>query len=682
MNHSAIGRSIRNVRPVHAIAVLLAGASFGLADEKPALDSGSRKVIPNTVFEVPVLVVFNTGEKLRDKKDNKIIKPERDIWRGGVQQLEIEVERRDSRRPFQLAIAEGNPGDSGSSAKSSIWLATIVAALQRADDLAGVKMVVAFDAEANGPSAGGMICLSLLSVLDGRAVPKDFAFTGGIMPDGTISHVGGMVEKIRAAKQKGISRVLFPSGVRFAEDFTSGDLVDLRKLSRELKIELIPVQNVATAFRIVHRLPSDGHHILDGSAPSTSEENEAKLIIQNSLRIKRGYEAVGKLPEGIRNELLNGREWASVRALAGKSARSFRAGHLWSAYTRRTRWLSGMLGLQAATEDVAHAANGTGVYEKIPAEKRQDALNDLGRLTESGGGLKKRLTEMAGQLEPAGSQFCAGFIGQYYRVLAEWESTVALQARFIQLPEKEEPTGQARKDILGKLALRRLWLGHQGLKILELMMSESAILCTGLPNASINGPKAVSALRFFRTAVRSAHSAFHTEVIIPWASRREITVTAAWDEIGNLDDNVLPIRRSYGLAFERGGRAPVADPGPADAFRTAVNAQRLALSLAEVSGLFVKWNELSPYYDDNRDLQYYNPELLSHLLREARRNALTNILACQKIKVPCPEAIAWLQLGDDTRDDNATEKVDVLVYYWKASLLSQVLRMIFESKSE
>ncbi len=62
----------------------------------------------------------------------------------------------------------------------------------------------------DGPSAGVTLFVALVSLLTGRRVRKDVAMTGEISLRGLVLPVGGIKEKILAAKRAGISCVLLP----------------------------------------------------------------------------------------------------------------------------------------------------------------------------------------------------------------------------------------------------------------------------------------------------------------------------------------------------------------------------------------------------------------------------------------------------------------------------------------
>ncbi len=80
----------------------------------------------------------------------------------------------------------------------------------------------------DGPSAGIAMVTSIASLLTGRAVPATVAMTGEITLRGKVLPVGGIKEKILAAKRAGIERVVLPeSNRRDVDEVEAGLLVGL-----------------------------------------------------------------------------------------------------------------------------------------------------------------------------------------------------------------------------------------------------------------------------------------------------------------------------------------------------------------------------------------------------------------------------------------------------------------------
>jgi len=62
----------------------------------------------------------------------------------------------------------------------------------------------------DGPSAGITLLTSILSVYTSRAINGDYAMTGELNLQGGVLPIGGLKEKILAAKQHGLKHVIIP----------------------------------------------------------------------------------------------------------------------------------------------------------------------------------------------------------------------------------------------------------------------------------------------------------------------------------------------------------------------------------------------------------------------------------------------------------------------------------------
>ena len=62
----------------------------------------------------------------------------------------------------------------------------------------------------DGPSAGITMALAVLSALTGAKIKSNVAMTGEVTLRGRVLPIGGLKEKVTAAKQAGIDTILIP----------------------------------------------------------------------------------------------------------------------------------------------------------------------------------------------------------------------------------------------------------------------------------------------------------------------------------------------------------------------------------------------------------------------------------------------------------------------------------------
>ena len=146
-----------------------------------------------------------------------------------------------------VAFAASQPGKgtirfndtAGSMAKDSVFNATSVLRTVTGFDVADFDLHINVVGGGNidGPSAGLPFFLALYSAVTKTPMPQDVAMTGELTIQGKIRAVGGIQEKLYAARQAGMRRVLVPKENLRETDAALGGL------------EIVPATSVAQVLR-------------------------------------------------------------------------------------------------------------------------------------------------------------------------------------------------------------------------------------------------------------------------------------------------------------------------------------------------------------------------------------------------------------------------------------------------
>ena len=107
-----------------------------------------------------------------------------------------------------------------------------------------------------GPSAGGALTVLTMAALTNQNFNEEVAMTGTINSGGLIGTVGGLKEKITAASENGIKKVLIPQGERFNfkiinqnnTNETLNETIDLYEFGKEKGIEVKEVAIIEDAY--------------------------------------------------------------------------------------------------------------------------------------------------------------------------------------------------------------------------------------------------------------------------------------------------------------------------------------------------------------------------------------------------------------------------------------------------
>ena len=127
----------------------------------------------------------------------------------------------------------------------------------------------------DGPSAGITMTTAITSALTKIPVKRDVAMTGEVTLRGRVLPIGGLKEKLLAAKTAGIKTVLIPKD----------NVADLKKIPSEVKegIQIIPVDHVDQVLRLALSLEKPEEFLIKAGA---NNELPVAVIEKASNKVK------------------------------------------------------------------------------------------------------------------------------------------------------------------------------------------------------------------------------------------------------------------------------------------------------------------------------------------------------------------------------------------------------------
>ena len=274
-----------------------------------------------------------------------------------------------------------------------------------------------------------------------------------------------------------------------------------------------------------------------------------------------------------------------------------------------------------------------------------------------------------------------------YRLIVQADETLRLQLAQIEaLPDNQIPEGKTKEQLFFEtcfqsqpIQLLMTQCIHQHLNGYHALATQQGETLVAM---DVDRIRIQQVERFFYAAFRSIQTTFKTEVLHSLAEEYDLPVDdvsahlLAYDSTLNISiptyDRIKQIHDA--LADEGDTKASL--------FKATFNAHLCASSVAELSGIVVRWSELGADVNENDELVYEKTSMLSQLIREARINSIEKMNRCYEKGIPCVSSIWMFENAEAGRDDPSVDQVDVLLNYWQASLQAQALQMLFQTKTE
>lgn len=655
-------KRLRSMMPMAlALSLLFSTIAFG----QGALKLGSEAVGKVVKYNMPCLTVS-------------------EAYGGKLSYLPMTVAKGKGSAPLRVMIVDDTPNGSGQTIHSSIWMASVLAAMLRNDTMHGVTITVEFTGSVDGPSAGGVTCLAILSALDGLPLPNDFAMTGTILPDGTIGVVGGVPDKMLAAARAGMKRIFIPAFQRIVKVRDGEELkdVDLQRLADELKIELHFVENILEAYSILHNKPLERSGYINMRQVTRLPKDMEDVLVKgynkyNALVVER----VEKAPEDAKTYIADGYSLNPAMAqslyqegkLLSAAITIFHSWQAWQAFDKANEFLEKFnlkkpdwskidylreyhlrklivtLGedmdefFKKNTEEKAKKKKE--YFEKNYGTSDDDKLT--GYFPNS-----KNMTEITAQLEP---------IGVEERL---WGALNTCDRRRL---SKEQIEKASLKE------LERAWSNEMDiLYFMSLIMLDDSEYTDYLKEFGELFPKMNSVSRA-QEVERLFYSAAIAVDAVAHDNYNASAESASADSKNPQPPEKLenPMLDSYFELAEQTNycHGLLLPDSPKKPTHLKYHTQA---SLKANMGMFAMAAALVVMYGPDQ-----SNDFLPHLWRIARASAVHNISECVAAGVPCPSAIYDFELAEAS-NNSETSPILGLVSYWRASLYSKALMMSFK----
>ncbi len=289
------------------------------AQEKP---TGAPLVLSNveTEQEVPLVIL------LPDGKTAKCVTI-RLHWTS-----QPDVGPNEDAASFTLDLPADNP--SAPIFTAQLWNASLASALAWQQPWEGARWKVLDTPVADGTGLDAALAVGMIATSARRPYPPKTVVIGSLNPDGSLGAVSHLVERLDAAAQAGMTRVIIPSAQRFDTD-ASGQVVNMMRHAADLQLECIPVDDLVTATETTMNDPLPETATLDSSIPKYS--NDVATYIDTFAQREQSEAASGLKLAPKEAELptyppSQAAIWKSVYADFDAGQAAYRAGQVYAAY--------------------------------------------------------------------------------------------------------------------------------------------------------------------------------------------------------------------------------------------------------------------------------------------------------------------------------------------------------------
>ncbi len=549
---------------------------------------------------------------------------------------------------LRVGFNEDEVGGTGAQWHAAGWDAVTVATLLTGAPLTNRDVEFDITGKIDGPSAGALMTIAVLSLLRGDKLDSDITMTGTINPDGTVGPVGGIPYKIQGVQAAHKTRMLIPTGQRNSAD-DSGKLVDVVAKGQQDGITVTEVGDIYDAYKAFTGKD------LPRSAPATNVSLDEATYQKLKAKVETWFAKYDSsvsdfraLATPIQTDLKSILDQAAAaKAEANKlSNEGLQAG----AFSKA---------VEAAA--FANAASQTGQQLQILLTQGVRPFVTKIEASQSITGQINGLVDTLKTFQPK-TVSDAGALAAAYGDAVDAVSLSAFAQNLL-----DSTAGESLDNQVAQVTEGAVFFEFAGTLVNE--ASDALDVSRDLGGAAL-GPKVDThdVAEFFRRAGEANLSAFETVVIAPEADRLNISENSAKQSFQVADINYglsvsgLNVMSALQKYFGSASSSDYAELGGAMALYN------------RTSGLLAKYYSLGVVDPKTLDVTgISNDSAFSAAIDLAQSQLAGGVGLLQSKQVNPTIAVADNEIAGIDREGTASDKLDALTEYWDGYLNTRVL---------
>jgi uncharacterized protein len=555
---------------------------------------------------------------------------------------------------LRMDFSEDEVNGLGDQSRAASWSAVTVATL-----LSGAKLQGDYRFEIkgpiDGPSAGALKTVAVLSLMKGDTLQSDITMTGTINPDGTVGPVGGIPEKIKGAAAEKFKRVLIPVGQRNSPSEVDGSMVDVVSEGQSLGVQVTEVNDVYQAYQAftgknLPRLADGGNTRLDDKAYTRLKAKADEFM----AKYDGASAAFGSLDPSIQSLLT---DLATLAGDAGNRSRDLSTQGLQAGAFTKAVEASAYANSAVATGEAIQVLLTSGIDAYLSKVGQAQAIQSQ----------VFAFFDLLKTFEPKTVSDASGLMAAYASAIDSLTIAQFASSQVDAIGQLVSSGQMTVKDAVGQLLLPTAYFEIAGAAVEE----AKAIFEVGrdLGGAEIKAGLDVAAVAdFFRKGGDANFAALQSNVIKSYSTQLGVSEDAMLTRFENVDiDVALAVSERNtleGLKQYIGAGVPNAEYA------------QLGFSISNYSrtaGLVMKYYSNGSLDDQLNIVGVRSEAALSSGLDLGKSQLSASISQLRAKTVDPTIQVASFEVGNVEREGTVSDKFQALVDYWNGLISSRVL---------